>query len=55
MLQDDPQWIILEQIEIALQKMATWQQILEGVKYPMGSLAVSAIFSIRKHYKLVMN
>ena len=49
MLQDN-QWVILEQIEITLQKMATWQRILEGDKYPTGSLVVSAIFAIREHY-----
>jgi hypothetical protein len=50
----DEQWIILEQIEITLRKMAMWQRILEGDKYPTGSLVVSAIFSIREHYKHVL-
>ena len=29
------QWVVLEQIEITLKKIATWQRILEGEKYPM--------------------
>jgi hypothetical protein len=54
MLRDD-QWVILEQIEITLKKMATWQRILEGDKYPTGSLVVSAIFAIREHYTNVID
>ena len=53
MIQEE-QWIVLEQIEITLQKMALWQRILEGDKYPTGSLVVSAIFAIRKHYTHVV-
>jgi hypothetical protein len=34
--------------------MALWQQILEGDKYPTGSLVVSAIFIIREHYTNVI-
>lgn len=51
---NDEQWVILEQIEITLKKMASWQRILEGDKYPTGSLVVSAIFSIREHYASVI-
>lgn len=50
----DMQWTVLEQIEIALKKMAVWQQILEGDKYPTGSLVVLAIFSIREHYVSIL-
>lgn len=51
---DDVQWLVLEQIEITLKKMALWQRILEGDKYPTGSLVVSAIFAIREHYSNVI-
>ena len=44
------EWRVLEQIEICLAMMAQWQRILEGEKYPTGSLVVSAIFSIRAHF-----
>ena len=32
----EEQWIVLQQIEITLNKMAVWQRILEGDKYPTG-------------------
>jgi hypothetical protein len=48
------QWVVLEQIKITLKKMMLWQRILEGDKYPTGSLDVSAIFSIREHYTNVI-
>ena len=41
---------MLEQIEICLAMMAQWQRILEGEKYPTGSLVVSAVFSICAHF-----
>ena len=41
---------MLEQIEICLAMMAQWQRVLEGEKYPIGSLVVSAVFSIRAHF-----
>jgi hypothetical protein len=44
------EWLVLEQIEICLAMMAQWQRILEGEKYPTGSLVVSAVFSIRAHF-----
>jgi hypothetical protein len=49
------QWVVLEQIEITLKKIAMWQRILEGEKYPTGSLVVSAIYAIRVHYVDVLN
>jgi hypothetical protein len=51
---NEEQWVVLEQIEITLKKMVLWQWILEGDKYPTGSLVVSAIFSIREHYTNVI-
>ena len=44
------QEVVLEQIEICLAMMAQWQRILEGEKYPTGSLVVSAVFSICAHF-----
>jgi len=44
------EWLVLEQIEICLAMMAQWQRILEGEKYPTGSLGVSAVFSICAHF-----
>jgi hypothetical protein len=50
---DMEQWVlVLEQIEITLKKIATWQRILEGEKYPTGSLVVLlvlAIYATRAH------
>ena len=51
----DEQWAVLHQIEIALKMMATWQRLLEGDKYPTGSLVVMAIYQIRAHYVRVLN
>ena len=51
----EEQWVILEQVEITLKKMAAWRCILEGNKYPTGSLVVSAIFAIRQHYTDVID
>ena len=34
---------------------ATWQRILEGEKYPTGSLVVSAIHAICAHYVDILN
>ena len=48
------QWVVLEQIEITLKKMALSQRILEGDKYHTGSLVVLAIFSIREHYSYIV-
>ena len=52
---DYDQWVVLEQIEITLKKIAMWQRILEGEKYPTGSLVVSAIYAICVHYVDVLN
>jgi hypothetical protein len=52
---DYDQWVVLEQIEINLKKIAMWQRILEGGKYPTGSLVVSAIYAICVHYVDVLN
>jgi hypothetical protein len=40
---DYDQWVVLEQIAITLKKIAMWQRILEGEKYPTGLLVVSAM------------
>ena len=47
---DEVQWIMLDQIKINLNKIAMWQSILEGEKYPTKSLVVSAICEICVHY-----
>jgi hypothetical protein len=47
---DTEQWVVLEKIEVTLKKIATWQRILEGEKYPTGSLVVSTIHAICAHY-----
>ena len=52
---DYDQWVVLEQIEITLKKIAMWQRILEGEKYPTGLLVVSAIYAICVHYVDVLN
>ncbi len=52
---DYDQWVLLEKIEITLKKVAMWQRILEGEKYPTGLLVVSAIYAIRVHYVNVLN
>ncbi len=52
---DYDQWVVLEKIEITLKKIAMWQRILEGEKYPTGLLVVSAIHAIRVHYVDVLN
>ncbi len=46
---------MLEKIEITLKKIAIWQRILEGEKYPTGSLVVSAIYAIRVHFVDILN
>jgi hypothetical protein len=43
------------QIEITFKKIAMWQRILEGEKYPTGSLVVSAIYAILVHYVDILN
>jgi hypothetical protein len=52
---DNDQRVVLEQIEITLKKIAMWQRIFEGEKYPTGLLVVSAIYAIRVHYVDVLN
>jgi hypothetical protein len=52
---DYDQWVVLEQIEITLKKIAMWQRILEEEKYPTGALVVSAIYAICVHYVDVLN
>ncbi len=54
-LPTEDQWTVLHQIEIALKMVATWQRLLEGDKYPTGSLVVMALFQIRKHYSAVLS
>jgi hypothetical protein len=50
----DSQWTTLQQVEFVLKKMALWQRILEGDKYPTASLVVSAIYTIWQHYSEVI-
>ncbi len=52
---DYDQWVVLEQIEITLKKIAMWQRILEGEKYPIGLLVVSVIYATCVHYINVLN
>jgi hypothetical protein len=52
---DYDQWVVLEQIEITLKRIAMWQRILEGEKYPTGLLVVSVIYAICVHYVNVLN
>ncbi len=47
---NDAQWLVLEQIQIPLAMIASWQRILEGENYPTRSLLVSPIYAIRAHY-----
>ncbi len=47
--------LCLSKIEITLKNIAMWQRILEGEKYPSGSLVVSAIYAICVHYVNVLN
>jgi hypothetical protein len=54
-LLDYDQWVVLEQIEITLKKIAMWQRILEGEKYPTGLLVVSVIYAICVHYVDILN
>ena len=52
---DTEQCVVLEQIEVTLKKIATWQRILKGEKYPTGLLVVSAIYAIRADYVNILN
>ena len=54
---DMEQWVlVLEQIEIiTLKQIETWHRILEGEKYPTGSLVASAIYATRAHYVNILN
>ena len=51
----DKQWTILHQIEITLHSMAQWQRMLEGDKYPTGSMVPLAVYRIRRAYMIVIN
>ncbi len=42
------EWRLCHQVEIILQTMAFWQQILEGEKYVTGSFVPLAIFTIHQ-------
>lgn len=46
----EDQWAILHQIEIALEPMAEFQRTLEGDSYVTGSLAILAVYQIRRQY-----
>ena len=52
---DEIQWIVLEQIKIALKKNAMYAENLEGKKNPTGLLVVLAIFAIRVYCVNVLN
>ena len=47
-------WVVLEQIEITLKKIATWQRILEGEKHTTGSLVVSATYATHAHFVKIL-
>jgi hypothetical protein len=44
------EWIILHQVEIALETIADYQRMLEGECYVTGSMVTVAVFQIRKSY-----
>jgi hypothetical protein len=44
------EWLVLDQLQILLETMAHFQQILEGESYVMGSLVAVAVFQIRQGY-----
>ena len=48
------EWRLCHQVEITLQTMAFWQQILEGEKYVTGSLVPVAIYTIRQSFLQVI-
>jgi hypothetical protein len=48
------EWRLCHQVEITLQTMAFWQQILEGEKYVTGSLIPLAIYTIRQSFLQVI-
>ncbi len=48
------EWRLCHQVEITLQTMAFWQQILEGGKYVTGSLVPLAIYTIRQSFLQVI-
>ncbi len=47
---DMNQRVVLEQIQITLKNIASWQRILVWEKYLTGSLVVSAVYVICAHY-----
>ena len=47
-------WRLCHQVEITLQTMAFWQQIIEGEKYVTGSLVPLAIYTIRQSFLQVI-
>jgi hypothetical protein len=44
------EWLVLDQLQILLETMAHFQQILEGESYVMGSLFAVVVFQIRQGY-----
>lgn len=50
----DDQWIILYQIEVALEPMAKFQRMLEGQCYVTGSMVVFAVWRVRLEYMAVI-
>jgi hypothetical protein len=48
------EWRLCHQVEITLQTMAFWQQILEGEKYVTGSLVPLAIYTIGQSFLQVI-
>jgi hypothetical protein len=48
------EWRLCHQVEITLQIIAFWQQILEGEKYVTGSLVPVAIYTIRQSFLQVI-
>jgi hypothetical protein len=48
------EWRLCHQVEITLQTMAFWQQILEGGKYITGSVVPVAIYTIHQSFLQVI-
>ena len=51
----EDEWIILHQTEIALETMASFQELLEGEKYVTSSLVPIAVFQVRRRFLAVMH
>jgi len=50
----DDEWTILHQTEVALETMASFQELLEGEKYVTSSLVPITVFQVRRCFLDVM-